>query len=224
MSAAGPTSNPRPLVFGVGLNKTGTTSLHTALVALGYRSLHHGEPESSEAVARARREGVPLLTYLGDYDAFSDIQSLAVRYAELDAQYPGSQFILTVRELDGWLDSRRRHVERNAARQARGEYQGTFLTVDMEAWTARWVEHTSGVQHHFADRPADLLVMDLSQGGGYDVLCPFLGLPVPAGPFPWYQRGRAGRQRAAKRGEPSGPRKAVALVAGWVRRTVDRTR
>jgi hypothetical protein len=214
----------RPRVFGIGLNKTGTTSLHAALQALGYRSLHHGGPESADAVARAAREGLPLLTHLGDYDAFSDIQLLAVRFAVLDEQYPGSRFILTTRDLDGWLDSRRRHVERNVARHQRGEYDGTFLTVDIEAWTARWMEHTSSVQAHFAERPGDLLVLDLAKGAGWDVLCPFLGRPVPSAPFPWQQRGSAGRQRAAKRGTPSGPRRAVAQVALAVRRAVGRRR
>ena len=36
----------------------------------------------------------------------------------LDRQYPGSKFILTVRDLDDWLDSRRRHVETNIERHA----------------------------------------------------------------------------------------------------------
>lgn len=30
-----------PLVFGVGLEKTGTTSLHQALQILGWKSIHH---------------------------------------------------------------------------------------------------------------------------------------------------------------------------------------
>ena len=34
----------RPRVFGIGLNKTGTTSLHKALTILGYESLHWGGP------------------------------------------------------------------------------------------------------------------------------------------------------------------------------------
>jgi hypothetical protein len=209
-------------VFGIGLNKTGTTSLHAALEALGYRSLHYGEPGSTEAVTRAVREGQPLLTYLGDHDAFSDIQSLAVRFDQLDAQYPGSRFILTTRDLDDWIDSRRRHVERNVARHERGEYHGGFLTVDVEGWTALFQEHMARVEAHFAGRPGDLLVMDISKGDGYDVLCPFLGRPEPDEPFPWHQRGSRARQRAALRGEPNALRRAVASLAGWVRHRVVR--
>ena len=54
----------RPRVFGIGLNKTGTTSLHDVLGILGFNSLHWGGPEAHDAVVRAIEEEVPLLTYL----------------------------------------------------------------------------------------------------------------------------------------------------------------
>lgn len=183
------TSEPgRPRVFGIGLNKTGTISLHEALETLGYRSLHWGGPYSRLAVERAIREGSPLLTYLGDHDAFSDIQRLSVSFELLDRQYPGSRFILTTRDVEGWLESRRRHVERNVARKAVGEYDGTFLTVDLEAWQVQFAEHDARVRAYFSDRPQDLLAMDITAGDDYRVLCPFLGLPEPAVPFPWRHR------------------------------------
>ncbi|MFZ6004067.1 MAG: sulfotransferase [Actinomycetota bacterium] len=178
----------RPLVFGIGLNKTGTISLHEALETLGYRSLHWGGPASRVAVERALREGAPLLTYLGDYNAFSDIQRLSVSFDLLDEQYPGSRFVLTTRSLEGWLDSRRRHVERNRLRIETGEYDGTFLEVDLEAWTSLYREHHERVRAYFRDRPNDLLVMDITAGDDYQALCPFLGLPEPATPFPWRHR------------------------------------
>ena len=191
MTASGgaPDGASRPRVFCIGLNKTGTTSLHEALIVLGYRSLHWGGPDTPRSVRRAFLEGVPLLTYLGDFDAVSDIQSLVLMFDRLDAEYPGSRFIYTKRDLDGWLRSRTHHVERNIASHAKGEYSGTFLTVDLERWTELFVEHEARVLAHFADRPHDLLVMDIPAGDGYDVLCPFLGLPVPLEPFPWRQRG-----------------------------------
>lgn len=179
----------RPKVFCIGLNKTGTTSLHEALVALGYRSLHWGGPETPPSVARAVRERVPLLTYLGDYEAFSDIQSLVLMFDRLDAEYPGSRFIFTTRDRDSWLRSRAHHVERNIVRHAKGEYTGTFLTVDHEGWMDLFRNHEERVRAHFADRPDDLLVMDIPGGDGYEPLCSFLGLPQPSDPFPWRQRG-----------------------------------
>lgn len=37
---------------------------------------------------------------------------------------------------------------------------------------------------HFKDRPDDLLVVDFTQGAGWNELCEFLGHPVPDAPFP----------------------------------------
>lgn len=175
-------------VFCIGLNKTGTRSLHEALGRLGLRSLHWGGlergPQVRAAVERAEREGRPLLSDIDDVDAYSDILALSTNFDLLDHQYPGSRFILTVRDLEAWLDSRRRHVEANIARKERGEYAGGFLTVDIEGWTTEMEEHVAGVRTYFADRPQDLLEMNIPEGDAWDRLCPFLDLPVPDDPFP----------------------------------------
>jgi hypothetical protein len=176
-------------VFCIGLNKTGTVSLHEALTILGYRSLHWGGRATHMAVMRAVRRGEPVLTYLDDtYDAFSDIGSLTHNFDLADRQYPDSKFILSVRDLEPWLDSRRRHVEKNQAMRARGEYDGGFLDVDLEGWEQEYVEHHERVRAYFACRPADLLEVDITAGAGWEPLCDFLGRPIPAVPFPWGNR------------------------------------
>lgn len=177
-------------IFCIGLNKTGTVSLHHALLALGHTSLHWGGPESYLAVQRALTEGRPLLTYLPDVDAYSDIETLSLGFELADRHYPGSRFVVTVRDLDGWIDSRRRHVERNRLRRERGEYTGRFLDVDASAWTELWTEHHHRVAEHFRDRHADLLVMNITAGDGWELLAPFLGHPIPLEPFPFENRDR----------------------------------
>jgi hypothetical protein len=182
-------------IFCIGLSKTGTRSLHHALQLLGFHSVHWGGPELRTAVRRgpeiraaverALREGRPLLEDLEQADAYSDILALSTNFDVLDRQYPGSKFILTVRALDGWLESRQRHVEANIARRERGEYDGEFLQVDLEGWRAEAVEHEARVRAHFAARPDDLLVLDIAAGQGWDPLCRFLGTPVPDDPFPY---------------------------------------
>jgi len=44
--------------------------------------------------------------------------------------------------------------------------------------------HYDNALRYFADRPDDLLVMDIPGGDGWDALCPFLGADVPDVPFP----------------------------------------
>jgi hypothetical protein len=53
---------------------------------------------------------------------------------------------LTTRDLEGWLESRRRHVERNLELAAQGRYSGTFLTVDVDTWRLRFVKHHEKVR------------------------------------------------------------------------------
>lgn len=181
-------------IFCIGLSKTGTRSLHDALQALGLHSIHWGGPELqtavqrgpeiNAAVERALAEGRPLLDDLDEADAYSDILALSQHFDVLDRQYPGSRFILTIRDLDEWLASRQRHVEANRAMRARGEYAGSFLEVDLDGWRTEATTHERRVRSHFADRPHDLLVMDIAAGDGWELLCPFLGLPVPGQAFP----------------------------------------
>jgi hypothetical protein len=158
--------------------------LDEALRMLGFRSLHWGGPEIRMIVERAAEEGRPLVEDLGDYEAFSDILALSTNFAVLDRQYPGSKFILTTRDADSWLDSRRRHVETNRALHSEGRYNGNFLTIDLDGWSRERAEHEVQVRSYFSERPADLLVMDIVGGDGWEVLCSFLGLPVPDAPFP----------------------------------------
>lgn len=181
-------------IFGIGLNKTGTISLHEALERLGYRSLHWGGPEPRRLIERAMEAGRPMVDDLSEYDAFSDIWLLSQNFELLDRQYPGSRFILTTRDLEGWLESRRHHVEKNIARREQGLYDGIFLTVDYDEWTRLYHEHHDRVLAYFAGRPRDLLVMNIVGGDGYEVLCPFLDEPVLDEPFPWRHRGATPRR------------------------------
>jgi hypothetical protein len=197
------TAVERPKVFGIGLNKTGTISLHEALETLGFRSLHWGGPEVKHAVLRALSENRPLVDDLGPYDAYSDIEPLSQNFDVLHAQYPGARFVLTTRDVESWVDSRRRHVERNLRRQEQGLYHGNFVEVDEAAWREEHRRHHERVLTFFGARPGDLLVMSIVEGDGYEVLCPFLGVERPEAEFPWRHRdasadGAAGCERTGR--------------------------
>lgn len=181
----------RPRVFGIGLNKTGTSSLHEALTILGFESLHWGGPAIRELVEGSLRSGEALLARLEDsIDAFSDIEALSTNYRLLDEQYPGSVFILTVRPVDEWIESRRRHVVRNVRRKEEGCYDGTFLEVDEPGWREQWNRHVDGVRSYFRGRD-DCLEVDLTSDPSWGPLCALLDLPHPETAFPWMNRGRS---------------------------------
>jgi hypothetical protein len=173
-----------PKVFAIGLTKTGTSSLHRALSELGFKSLHWGGRAAYFAVLDAQRGGRRLLAQVGEqHDAYSDIETLSVRFDIAALHYPGSRFILTVRDVDEWIDSRRHHVLRNRRALHSGTYQGTNIEIHEEQWRRQWAVHIERVMSWFAGRD-DLLVLDICRGEGWERLAPFLRKPVPARPFP----------------------------------------
>ena len=158
---------------------------------LGYESLHWGGPPIRDLVQAAIDVDAPLLANLDPaYDAFSDILLLSTNFERLDAQYPGSRFVLTMRAMDDWLDSRRRHVENNIRRKAAGEYAGTFLVVDEDGWRAEMTAHVRVYADYFGSRD-DFLEADLTAQPDWGPLCRLLGVAAPEVDFPWANRDKA---------------------------------
>lgn len=188
-------------IFGVGLNKTGTTSLGAGLRLLGFRAFHHeGEGLKSSEISRrvelaihqglAPLSGVP---ELASYDAFFDVRAVEDAFEKFDVAYPGSKFILHTRELEAWLRSREKHVERNVA-----SGRNTWTVVDVEAWVEeRRLQHER-VRTYFADRPEDLLEIDITRvRDPWGELCPFLNVRRPTAEFPQLNKQPSVRSRAA---------------------------
>mgnify|MGYP005842426787 FL=1 len=172
-------------IFGIGLSKTGTSSLAHALEILGYRVKDYpgieryipGDPSCIDPALLER------------YDALTDTP-IPSFYRELDRAYPGSKFILTVREREGWLKSCQKQFTEKLAVKQNEAHNRLFLDLygttvfDAEKFSAGYDRFVSGVLEYFRDRPQDLLVMDITGGEGWEKLCPFLGKPVPELPFP----------------------------------------
>lgn len=192
-------------VFGIGLSRTGTRSLNMALQILGIDSIHYPADRATfEDLAR----GSATLRVLEDHDAVTDI-TVAPYYAQLDKRYPGSKFVLTVREMEGWLASARNHWNGRPAHGATRQKPGdeTYMEVrrllraavygcyEFEEDRFRYVyeTHLRNVLEHFEGRPDDLLVLDVCGGQGWPELCAFLGRPVPAQPFPHKGKGLSAR-------------------------------
>ncbi|BCS31451.1 hypothetical protein TBR22_A06520 [Luteitalea sp. TBR-22] len=179
-------------VFGLGLSKTGTSSLAEALTLLGIRTIHY---PSDATTLRELRAGCTSLTVMASYDAAVDIP-VAPYYAQLDAAYPGSKFILTVREEGAWLRSVELHWQLMMDWWQRAEDFRRFqefisgvvygaVEFDRDRFARAYAQHRAGVLAYFAGRPDDLLVMDVAAGDGWDALCPFLGVPTPNPPVPF---------------------------------------
>lgn len=168
-------------IFGIGMNKTGTSSLYAALNRLGFRCLHR-----TKLVKRTRernkKAGRKLLAGLDHkYDAFCD-SPINWMFRDLDRDYPGSKFIVTVRDMQSWLPSRIAQFGKTA------EYH-----------RQHYDRHMANVAVHFADRPDDFMYYDLCGGEGWEPLCAFLGVPVPKSAFPHRNKTGSKRLRSARR-------------------------
>lgn len=186
----------QPKVFGIGFHKTGTTSLGAALRILGYRVtgpnavLRSDLDKKALTIARrlARR-----------HDAFRD-NPWPVLYREFDVAYPDSKFILTWRRAEDWIRSVVDEFGTTSTPMREWVYDGVGVPAgNEEHYLARYRRHNREVRSYFAGRPDDLLELNISEGGGWEQLCPFLGHPIPPVPFPHLNNSRVKADRDAWR-------------------------
>lgn len=181
-------------IFGIGMHKTATTSLHHALNILGFKCAHWPSAHWAKAVWREMNQTGHSPT-LEKFYACTDLP-MPLLFRKLDGVYPGSKFILTMRDEQKWLESVRKHwsTETNRFRAAwdtdpfsHRVHQILYGRTDFEPATflARYRRHNAEVLEHFKDRPSDLLVMHMDQGAGWTELCQFLNVPVPSKAYPW---------------------------------------
>lgn len=187
-------------VIGAGLGRTGTNSLRLALNMLGAGPCHHME----EVIMNMPMQ-VPL--WQAAIDGHADWAAIyksynsavdwptAAFYNELSKVYPDAKFILTVRSPESWTacfsetiykfmdgsDGAPPHmqawIKMGLAAIAKSGLPNGLSMADL---TKAFVAHNDAVK---AAIPATrLLVYEAQQG--WEPLCTFLGLPIPAEEFP----------------------------------------
>ena len=177
-------------IFCIGLNKTGTSSLHEAFKILGYNSVHFKDDQGNNIKTIIRDNylnGDNILKGLEQYDAFSDWDRIDTHkcFKEFDQQYPNSKFILNTRSLKDWLKSRKKHVMRNQERKRKNpDLPIKWFKVNRRAWAKHYKRHHREVYNYFKGRENELLVFDVTKGDGWEKLCSFLEVKVPEIPFP----------------------------------------
>jgi hypothetical protein len=170
-------------VFGIGLHKTGTTSLAAALNMLGFPCTHWRNP-------RWARDVWEKDALRGVYAA-CDLP-VSLMYRELDAAYPGAKFILTLRDEEAWLRSVERHFswETNPYRASWNHDCFTHRlhkmvygrkSFDRGVFLETYWRHAGDVMRYFAGSDR-LLVMQRHE---WEPLCSWLGVERPACEYPW---------------------------------------
>ncbi len=98
-------------IFGIGLSRTGTKSLTAALNRLGFSIIHYPNDEVTQEELITGKYNFSLLN---NHDGITDI-TMSPYYVQMDSLYPGSKFILTVRDKEAWLQGIERHWERKTS-------------------------------------------------------------------------------------------------------------
>lgn len=202
-------SRSNPKVFCVGRNKTGTTSLAAALRMLGYRV---GSQRAAENLMEdwGRRDFRSLISLVHTADAFQDLPfSAAFTYQAMDMAFPGSKFILTIRDSpEQWYRSLARFTQKRLG------LDRPYTSLDLKndpyvhlgwSWRCReliwgddaersvhdeeiqkqhYNEHNSRIKEYFRHRSGDLLVLNVGQPEAMESLCRFLGKPYSGQPMP----------------------------------------
>lgn len=191
------TATTRPKVFCIGFHKTGTTSLARALQTLGYRVTG---PNAIHDIDIANNVVAMATDLAQQFDAFQD-NPWPIIYQEMDALFPGSKFILTVRDPQAWINSQIRRFGDFSTPMREWIYGVGCPKGNEDIYIQRLETHNAQVLSYFKDRPDDLLVMDLGRGDGWDKLCAHLQTARPDMPFPHANKGsdRDKRRRRHKR-------------------------
>lgn len=173
-------------IFGIGLPRTGTTSLNIALNTLGISSVHFPFSlyENNDR------------TILNQYTAFIDTP-IPLLYQELDQLCPNSGFILTTRPVESWLKSMEWLLtEGRRIWQWKTTYdnyhQNLFGSSEFvwEQYKIKYDQFHEEVDQYFQNR-SNLLILDLNTQYGYQELCNFLEIPVYQEKYP---RGNESRE------------------------------
>lgn len=183
-------------VIGAGYGRTATLSLKIALERLGFGPCYHMTevfmaPESMVHWVRASQGAPDWETIFEGFAAAVDFPACRF-WRELAAFYPDARVLLSVRDPEKWFESTQATIfspsavqmlDRSPMKDFVKEVVWDFFDGrihDRDFMIAAFRKHNADVQ---AAIPAKrLLVYEASQG--WPPLCEFLGVPVPADPFP----------------------------------------
>lgn len=174
--------------FILGLPRTGTTSICSKCLELGFTVAHTAYTQKTFNNAEV----------IADTPIFTDFQAL-------DKYYPNSKFIYLDRELSLWLPSIKQLLQRMHHNLTRSDggfnpylkrcYLQIFSPFTLENinndqfLTDCYLKHKKDVSDYFLNRDNDFLLIDISQAESLHQLQSFLGLDKTSDSFEKLNRG-----------------------------------
>lgn len=179
-------------VFGIGLSKTGTSSLSKALTLLDFSTAHWTNPYGHDLLTK---EDIPL------FDSLTDI-SISHQYREIYEEYPDAKFILSGRSIEKWEKSFLTHYARAMSSSSFEDLKRIITEQKPPRFGQRYVDihqelyfqypdlaeayraHERGVLEFFEGREDQLLLLDVSQPNALQNLSAFLEVDCQQNDFP----------------------------------------
>jgi len=182
-------------VFCIGFMKTGTTTMNRALAALGYRV----SPDSWKLLQPIMKgDWKTVKQHIDRHDAFED-NPIPHIFKQLDKEYPGSKFILTIRDSQSWYKSVKFHID--DLRTPMHEWvfgKGKGIPALNESDSIRVYEsHIDEVRNYFSERPQDLLTYNVKEHNDWSTLCDFLEQQAPNIDYPHANKSEYGQPKYA---------------------------
>jgi hypothetical protein len=177
-------------IFGVGVMKTGLTTLGECLRVLGFNLQYFSAKGLNEYSSEER---VIIKKMLSEHNAFVDLPWLLM-YRELYDRFPDAKFILTVRDENEWYQSLWWHLMKIG-----GSFKWAKLIAGKDADVVQtkkgkelaihlYENHNEKVKDFFIDKPGSLLVIDITRENQWHPICGFLNQRIPELPFPHENR------------------------------------
>lgn len=191
-------------IFGLGLSRTATTSLHLALLALGMSAIHYPGQRTLPWLY-----GVYSPRTTSQFEAFTDLPT-PVYFRRLHETHPDAKFIYTRRDPGKWLDSCEQHFVHDTPLPSQFTILRDYIRLatygtmgfDRARFEEVFHEHDERVRAHFANHPDQLLTLDLDAGDlDWQRLVDFLHAEHPGAevPFPHWRSPQLGRLQAITR-------------------------
>ena len=173
-------------IFGVGLNKTGTTSLAHALNTIGFNCLSW-DPRAMTLFSEKKIS--ELYQHIALYEGFVDWPWPLMVNQLLDKYGERGRYILTKRQSPRvWLESLKRHaVLMGSKASPREKIYGYRYPHENEAHHIDYYQrHNAQIHSTFKERGLSHVLLEVcwENGDGWQELCRFLSVSEPSGIFP----------------------------------------
>lgn len=170
-------------VIGIGLPKTGTSSLAVSLSNNNIPTIHFGSPECEEVVQKMYR-GIYKFDIFKKYKGITNAFEMV--FPQVDKEYPNSKFIYTVRDKDSWIVSIENHWKKMVANQrvlpmSIHHHLITFGTYmfNKDRFSFVYDTHYNMVKDYFKGRENDVLIIDITKDNKYVYkVCDFLNILI----------------------------------------------